>query len=73
MGEFVKIIKSINSRQLKFFVLVIILIAVIVGFSIYLLSFLIFNLNDALLSDTKKTKTMVEFDIERFEKLNIKR
>jgi hypothetical protein len=71
--NFFKTLKTINSRQLKFFVLVIIMIVVIAGFSVYLLGFLISNINEALLSGGKKEKTAVEFAIERFEKLNIKR
>jgi hypothetical protein len=71
--DFFKTLKTINSRQLKFFVLVIIMIVVIAGFSVYLLGFLISNINEALLSGGKKEKTAVEFAIERFEKLNIKR
>jgi hypothetical protein len=71
--DFFKTLKTINSRQLKFFVLAIIMIVVIAGFSVYLLGFLISNINEALLSGGKKEKTAVEFAIERFEKLNIKR
>lgn len=66
-------IQKINTRQLKFFVLVIILSAIVIGFSIYLVVFLLSNLNAALVADKDSQKAPVKFEIERFEKLNIGR
>ncbi len=51
--------------------LVIIMSVAVIGFSIYLIAFLLLNINAALLADEKGRQAPVKFEIERFEKLGL--
>lgn len=73
MAEFFKTIKKGSARQLKFFLLVIILAAVVVGFSIYTVIFLLSNLDNALSADEVIKMEPPKFELERFEALNLRK
>lgn len=58
------------SKQNRFYFAAFFLLIIIVGLSIYLLTFLITNLNIALSSEKNVTLTP-NFEIEKFESLNL--
>lgn len=64
------IYKFRHSKQSRFYVAAFLLLAVLVGISFYLLTFLITNLNIALSSEKKRTPVQA-FEIEKFESLNL--
>lgn len=64
------IYKFRHSKQSRFYLTAFFLLAILVGFSIYLLTFLITNLNIALGSEKKRTPVQT-FELEKFESLNL--
>lgn len=73
MNEFIKKVKKTNIRQLKFFVLVFALVVLLVSLSVYTVFFLLTNLNKALSADKDIKTSPLLFEIERFERLNLKK
>lgn len=71
MAKFLKQLKKVNTRQLKFFLLVITLSALLIGFSVYTVTFLLSNLDDALGTQEVRKVQPPSFEVERFEKLNL--
>lgn len=63
--------KAINTRQIEFIVLIIILALLVIGFSVYNVAFLLTNLDKALGADEAMKAKPINFEIERFEKLEL--